>query len=44
MDDLPTITVTPQWQKEEEEINKDRRPGIVAKSPKEALKKMKGND
>ncbi|MEW5767313.1 MAG: hypothetical protein AB1797_06750 [bacterium] len=41
MDGLPTTTLGPKWQQEEGEINEDMRPGIIAKTPKSALKKLK---
>lgn len=41
MDDLPTTTLGPKWQQEEEEINEDIQPGIIAKTPKSALEKLK---
>ncbi len=41
MDDLPTTTLNPKWQQEEKEINEDMRHGIIAKTPKAALEKIR---
>ena len=40
MDDVPTTTLNPKWQQEEKEINEDIRHGIMANTPKLALKKL----
>lgn len=41
MSDLPEKAVSHQWAEKEKEINRDRRPGISAGSPSEALKRIR---
>ncbi|MEK7812640.1 MAG: hypothetical protein AAB296_02680 [Candidatus Desantisbacteria bacterium] len=41
MDDIPTTILTLKWQKEEKEINEDIRQGIIAKTPKLAIEKLR---
>jgi hypothetical protein len=38
MSDLPEERLSPEWEDRELEVNKDRRPGIPASDPSEALK------
>lgn len=39
--DLPAEELSPDWVEKEKKVNTDTRPGIVASTPSEALKKMK---
>ena len=41
MSDLPMEELSPDWVEREKKVNRDNRPGIVASTPSEALKKMK---
>ncbi|MBW1772596.1 MAG: hypothetical protein JRG79_08385 [Deltaproteobacteria bacterium] len=41
MTDLPEEDLSPQWQKRELKVNRDRRPGISAHNPSGALKRLK---
>ncbi|MDD5207402.1 MAG: hypothetical protein PHS17_18385 [Desulfobacterales bacterium] len=41
MDGLPEEDLSPDWSAREEEVNRDRRPGVPASSPSEALKRIK---
>ena len=41
MSNLPTEELSPDWVEREKKVNVDTRPGIVASTPSEALKKMK---
>lgn len=40
MSDLPTEGLSPRWVAEEQEVNKDTRPGVTASTPSEAMKKL----
>ena len=40
MSDLPTEELAPDWMKREEEVDRDRRRGIPARTPGEAIKRM----
>jgi hypothetical protein len=42
MGDLPEEELGPGWLEKEERVNRDKRPGIRATSPNEALKKIRG--
>ncbi|MEW6006894.1 MAG: hypothetical protein AB1595_01900 [bacterium] len=44
MEGLPLTKLNQKWEKEEYEINNDAHPGIIAESPKSALKKLKHED
>lgn len=39
MSDLPTEELSARWVAEEQEVNKDTRPGVTASTPSEALKR-----
>jgi hypothetical protein len=41
MADLPGKKLGPNWLKKEERVNRDKRPGVKAASPAEALKKIR---
>jgi hypothetical protein len=41
MSDLPAEELSPDWVEKEKKVNTDTRPGIVASTPSEALKKLK---
>jgi hypothetical protein len=41
MSDLPLEELSPEWAKQEDAVNKDKRRGISAASPAEALKTLK---
>lgn len=41
MSDLPTEELSPEWVKQEQNLNADTRAGIVASTPSKALKKIK---
>ena len=41
MTDLPEEDLSPQWQKRELKVSRDRRPGISAHNPSGALKRLK---
>jgi len=41
MSALPEKTVSPEWAEKELKINRDRRPGISADTPSEALKRIR---
>jgi hypothetical protein len=41
MSNLPGEELSPEWAEKEQKLNADTRPGIVAFTPSEALKKMK---
>ena len=41
MADLPGEELGPEWVEKEERVNRDKRPGIRAASPAEALKKVR---
>lgn len=41
MSDLPEMAVSPEWAEKESKINRDRRAGISAGSPSEAVKRMR---
>ena len=40
MSDLPAEGLSARWMAEEQEVNKDTRPGVTASTPSEALKKL----
>ena len=40
MSDLPTEELSARWVAEEQEVNRDTRPGATASTPSEALKKL----
>ena len=40
MSDLPEDSLSPEWEKQESKVNRDKRPGISAGSSSEALKRM----
>ncbi|PKN63059.1 MAG: hypothetical protein CVU57_21355 [Deltaproteobacteria bacterium HGW-Deltaproteobacteria-15] len=41
MDGLPEEDLSSDWSASEEEVNRDRRPGVSASTPSEALKRIK---
>jgi len=41
MSDLPTEELSARWVAEEQDVNKDTRPGVNASTPSEALNKLK---
>jgi hypothetical protein len=41
MADLPEEELGPDWLEKEEQVNRDKRPGVKADSPAEALKKIR---
>jgi hypothetical protein len=41
MADLPGEELGPDWLEKEERVNRDKRPGVKAASPAEALKKIR---
>ena len=41
MADLPGEELGPDWLEKEEQVNRDKRPGVKAASPAEALKKIR---
>ncbi len=41
MSDLPEKAVSPEWAEKEAKVNLDRRPGISAGSPSEAVKRIR---
>jgi len=41
MADLPGEELGPAWLEKEEQVNRDKRPGVKAASPAEALKKIR---
>lgn len=41
MSGLPEHTVSPEWAEKESKVNRDRRPGISAGSPSDALKRVR---
>jgi len=40
MSDLPEEQLSPDWAETEKKVNRDKRPGIPASTPSEALKKI----
>jgi len=41
MSDLPEKAVSPEWAEKELKINRDRRAGVAAASPSEAIKRIR---